>query len=146
MDKGQNWWTYIGKGWGYIRGGHILGWKNASICNLLILLFFLSSIKHVFWHFSFRSRCEICSKLTIETLKYVKLMIKLKIKTQSTWLWPLWCQLWTHFTSCYSLSQLIASWGCCLLFWHFVSAGINLSKVYRGGCIYGGGRGLYSVY
>ena len=38
------------------------------------------------------------------------------------------------FTSSYSVSivdfeQLIAGWGCCLFFWRFVPAGIDLSKV-----------------
>ena len=67
----------------YSGGGLIFGRKNTSICNLLNLLFFLfSSIKHVFRHFSRRARCEICSKLTIMTPEYVKLTIKLKIKTR----------------------------------------------------------------
>ena len=53
-------------GWGrrcliYGGGGLIFGRKNASICNLLNLFFFLfSCTKHVFWHLSHRVICEIC--------------------------------------------------------------------------------------
>ena len=72
--------------------GLIFGRKKTSIWNLLNLLFFLfSSIKHVFRHFSRRARCKICSKLTIKIPEYVKLMIKLKIKTPLTSFWPLYC-------------------------------------------------------
>ena len=53
---------------------------NQYVCNLLGLLFFLfSSKKHVFWHFSRRGRCEICST------------INLKIKTPLASFWPLYC-------------------------------------------------------
>ena len=67
--------------------------KNTSTCNLLNLLFFLSffSIKYVFWHFSRRATCEICSKLTIKTPEYVKLIIKLKIKKPMTSFWLVYC-------------------------------------------------------
>ena len=85
---------FVGGGGGLIygRGRLIFGRKNTSICDLLNLLFFLfSSIKHVFRHFSRRARCEICSKLTIKTPEYVKLKIKLKIKTPLTSFWPLYC-------------------------------------------------------
>ena len=127
-----------GEGGGVITGGGGANTREEKYFNLqslnLTLLFI--QYKARILAFSRRSRCEICSKLTVETPKYVQLMIKLKIKTQLTWLWPLYCQLWTHFTSSYSLSQLIASWGCCLLFWHFVPAGINLGKVYRGEGVY----------
>ena len=65
---------------------------NLQICNLLNLLFFLFflSIKPVFRHFSRRARCEIRSKLTIKTPEYVKLTIKLEIKTLLLSLWPLY--------------------------------------------------------
>ena len=46
--------------------------------------FFFCSIKHVFWHFSRRAKCEICSKLTMKTPEYIKLMIKSKMKTPLT--------------------------------------------------------------
>ena len=67
--------------------------KNTSTFNLLNLLFFLSffSIKYVFWHFSRRATCEICSKLTIKTPEYVKLIIKLKIKKPMTSFWLVYC-------------------------------------------------------
>ena len=48
------------------------------------LTFLFSSIKHTFWHFSRRARCEICSKLTIKTQEYIRLKIKLKTKTPLT--------------------------------------------------------------
>ena len=125
----------IYSGWGEGGGGRIFGRKNTSICNVLnVLLFFLFSIiKLVFWHISRCARCKICSKLTRKTPKYVKL-IKLTIKTPLTSFWPLYCYIWTYFTSCYSVSivgfdQLIAGWGCCLLFWRFVPGGINLGEV-----------------
>ena len=51
----------------------------------------LSSIKQVFRHFSLRARCEMCSKLTIKIPEYVKLTIKLKIRTQFTSFWPHCC-------------------------------------------------------
>ena len=48
-------------------------------------IFNLQSAKISFFHYkpriSRRARCEICSKLTIKTPEYVKLTIKLKIKT-----------------------------------------------------------------
>ena len=54
----------------YIRGGLIFGRKYTSICNLLNIIFFLSSsIKHVTRHFLRRARFEVCSKLTIKTLE-----------------------------------------------------------------------------
>ena len=55
------------------------------------LNFLFSSIKHVFRYFLCRARCEICSKITIKTPEYVKLMIKLKIKKPLTSFWPLYC-------------------------------------------------------
>ena len=71
-------------------GGLIFGRKKISICNLLNLIIFLSSsIKHVFFDFSRRGRCETCSKLTIKIPEYLKLTIKLKIKTPLTSFWPL---------------------------------------------------------
>ena len=74
--------------------GFLFGRKSTSICNLLNLLSFLFfSINHVFWHFSRFARHEICSKLAIETPEYVKLTIKLKIKTQLTSLWPFYSYL-----------------------------------------------------
>ena len=81
------------EGGAYIQGGGLIfGGKNTSICNLLNFLFFLfSSIKHVFWHFERPARFEVCSKLTIKTPEYVKLTIKLKIKTPLTSFWPLYC-------------------------------------------------------
>ena len=75
-------------------GGLIFGKKNTSICNLLNLLFILFfSMKHVFRHFLGRARFEICLKLTIKTPEYVKLTIKLKIKTPLTSFWRLYCLL-----------------------------------------------------
>ena len=69
-------------------GRGIFGRKNTSTCNLnllnLLLLFFFSSVKFVFWHISRRSRYEICSKLTIKTPEHVKLTIKLTTKTSLT--------------------------------------------------------------
>ena len=56
------------------------------------------------------------------------------------------------------LCQLIAGWGCYLLFWRFVAAGINLGnfsrrrdkfdgqRIFEGKRIYGGKGGLYSGY
>ena len=72
-------------GWGGLYSGRlILGRKNTSNCNLLNLLFSLfSSIKHVFWHFLHRTRCEICCKLTIKTLEYLKVNDKVKNKDTS---------------------------------------------------------------
>ena len=111
------------------KGGAYI-WEE--ICNLLNIIFFLSSsIKHVTRHFLRRARFEVCSKLTIKTLEYVYVTIKFKIKTALTSFWPLYFLLWTHFTSCYSVSivdfdQLIAGCGCCLLLWRFAPAGINL--------------------
>ena len=104
-----------------------------AICSTYFSFFFFS-IKKIFWHFLCPARCEICSKLKIKTPGYVKLIItiKWKIKTWSTSFWPPYCQLWKHFTSV-DFDQLIASWGCCLLFWHFVPAGINLAKVFTFG-------------
>ena len=66
------------------------------ICNLLNMVkltfcFFFSGIKHVFRHFSRRRICEICSVLTIKTPEYVKLTIKLKIKTPLTSFWSPYC-------------------------------------------------------
>ena len=66
---------------------------------------FFSSKKYVFWHFSCHARCEIYSTLTIKTLEYehlkiklkiktpeyLKLKIKLKIKTPLMLMWPLYC-------------------------------------------------------
>ena len=74
------------------RGGLIFGRKNTSICNLLTYFsFFFFSLKHQ--HFSPHARCEICSKLTIKTPGYVKLMIKLKIQTKEILL-TLFCSLY----------------------------------------------------
>ena len=76
---------YSGEGgWGLL----IFGRKDTKHFTLQsVKLFFLfSSIKHIFWHFPRRARCEICSKLTVKTPEYLKLTIKLKIKTPLTWL------------------------------------------------------------
>ena len=57
-----------------------------------VILTVLSFFQYkVFLHFSRRTRCEICSKLTIKTPEYVNLTIKLKIKTPLTSFWPLYC-------------------------------------------------------
>ena len=71
---------------GLYSRGFIFGRKNTSIWNLLKLLlsFLFSSRKLVFWHISPRARCEICFKLPIKTPEYVKLTIKLTIKTPFT--------------------------------------------------------------
>ena len=114
----------------------IFGSRNTSFCNLLNLLLFFPfpSVKLVFWHISCHAWSEICSKLTLKVQKKVKLTIKLKINTSLTSFWFLYYQIWIHPTSCYSVSfvdfdQLIVGWGCCLLFWRFGPAGINLGKV-----------------
>ena len=68
--------------------------KNTSISNLLNLLLFFrfSSIKLVFWHISRRARREIFSTLTVKVPEYIKLSIKLTIKTPLTsYLWNLEC-------------------------------------------------------
>ena len=68
--------------------------KNTSISNLLNLLLFFrfSSIKLVFWHISRRARREIFSTLTIKVPEYIKLSIKLTIKTPLTsYIWNLEC-------------------------------------------------------
>ena len=75
----------------YIRGAYIWEEKHFNLHLLNSLFFLFSSIKHEFWHFSRRPRFEICSKLTIKTPEYVKLTIKLKIKTPLTSFWPLYC-------------------------------------------------------
>ena len=55
-------WTYLmGLYSGGLYGGPIFGRKNTSICNLLNLLFFSCSIKHVFRHFH-----------VVEDVKYVQ--------------------------------------------------------------------------
>ena len=151
-DKGQIWWAYIRVGDLY-TGGLILGRKNTSICNLLnFLLFFLfSSIKLVLYVVLYvvLYPSKICSKLTIKTPEYINLTIKLTIKTPLMSFWSLCCWLWTHSTSSVRLGtkwlwvqvplqslkvsfvdfdHLITSWGCCLMFWRFVAAGINLGK------------------
>ena len=125
---------------GRIFGGGIFGRKNTSTCNLLnlLLLFLFFQYKICIWHISRRARFEICSKLTIKIPEHVKLTIKLTIKTSLTLFWSPYCYIWTYSTSCYSISiadfdKLIACWGCCLLFWYFVPAGINLGKVFTYG-------------
>ena len=68
--------------------------KNTSISNLLNLLLFFrfSSIKLVFWHISRRARREIFSTLTVKVPEYIKLSIKLTIKTPLTsYIWNLEC-------------------------------------------------------
>ena len=74
----------------YLRG-HIYIWaytweeKHFILQSVKHTFFsFFSSIKHVFWHFSDHGRCEICLKFTIKTPEYIKLTIKLKIKTLLT--------------------------------------------------------------
>ena len=57
----------------------------------IMIVFLFSSINHIFWHFSRRATCEICSKLTKKTPEYVKLTIKMEIKTPLTSFWPLYC-------------------------------------------------------
>ena len=78
---------------GLYTGGLIFGTKNTSICNLLnLLLFFLfSSIKLVFWDISRHARCEICSRLIVKAPEYLKLTMKLTIKTPLMSPWSLYC-------------------------------------------------------
>ena len=79
--------TYIREG-AYIREEkHFL---QFAVCQIPFSFFF-SSINHVFSHLSLRARWGIYSELTIKTSEYVKLTLKLKIKTLLTWFWPLYC-------------------------------------------------------
>ena len=68
------------------RQALIFGRKNTSSCNLLnVLLFFLFfSVKIVFRHILRHARCEICRKLTIKILEYMKLTINLTKNTPLT--------------------------------------------------------------
>ena len=80
--------------------------------------FNLKSVKLTFlYFFQYKARCrarrQICSKLTIKTLEYVKLT---KVKNKGSFDVVLASLLLTYFSSCYSVSipdldQLIASWG-----------------------------------
>ena len=88
--------------------------------------------KIVFRYISRCARCERCSKLKIKTPEFVKMTIKVTIKTPLTWFWSLYCWLWTHSICCYSVfvvdvDQVIAGCGCWMLFWRFVPAGIRRS-------------------
>ena len=77
---------YYAKVMGGGEGEIIFGGKNTSICNLLNSLFFFFQYKARILAF-FRS----CKMSTIKTPEYVKLSIKLKIKTPLTSFWPLYC-------------------------------------------------------
>ena len=89
-----------------------LMYGGASICNFkkhfnlqsvkLNTFLLFSSIKLVFWHILRRAGCEICLKLKIKTPEYIKLTIKLTIKTPLTS---------TYSTSCYSVSAGVVA--CC---------------------------------
>ena len=92
--------------------------------------------RHVFWHFLCRARCQIYSKQTIKTPEYLKLTVKLKLKTPLASFWRLFVNfehISLHVTafrlSTLIFDQLTAGWGCCLYFWRFVPSGLNLGKV-----------------
>ena len=91
-----------------------------------ITFFPFSYAKPIFWYISSCARCEICSKLTITAPKYVKLTIKLTIKTPLTlfsslltlntfhfllqrffdWLWLVNCQLGLLLDYCFNSNNL----------------------------------------
>ena len=110
LDPVNTPWEYIPDKLGVQRTNLMdLYLMNTSTCNLLNLLFFLfSSIKYVFWDFSRRTRCEICSKFTIRTPENLKLIIKLKLKTPLTSVCPLYFGFTSKTLTMRSMYKLIA--------------------------------------
>ena len=110
LDPVNTPWEYIPDKLGVQRTNLMdLYLMNTSTCNLLNLLFFLfSSIKYVFWDFSRRTRCEICSKFTIRTPENLKLIIKLKLKTPLTSVWPLYSGFTSKTLTMRSMYKVIA--------------------------------------
>ena len=80
-----------GVGGAYIQRDLYLGLIHFSLQSVKLTFLSFLPVKHVFWYFSRCGKCQICSKLTIKTPEYVKLAIKLKIKTPLTSFWPLYC-------------------------------------------------------
>ena len=127
-DKGQIWWTYIwGKGgrvYAYIRKGVRCHWEGKTL---------QFAICWTYYFFQYKARisayftsCKMWNMLK-DNNKDARIS---KVNNKSTAGVVLVSSLSTlNSVSIVEFDQLISGWGCRLLFWPFVPAGINLGEV-----------------
>ena len=121
--------VYADKGGGlYTGGGGIFVRKNTFTRNLLNLLLFFLFFQYKARIFACFTSCKMWNmfKVNNKAPEYVKLTIKLTIKTPLTLFWSLLLNLnifhflWQCFCCWLWSVNCCGCCGCCLLFWHFV--------------------------
>ena len=117
-------------------GGLIFRRKNTSTCNLSNLLFFLSFFQYKAHISAFFTLSNMWIMFKVDNTDTRIHKANKKAKNKDTDNIVLACLLLTwnmfHFLlHCFyfDFDQLITGWCYCLLFWHFVPAGINSGKV-----------------
>ena len=118
---------YLGGAYIWGRGAHV--WEerhfNLHIVKLITFLYCSQYKTRISAYFTL---CKMWNmfKVNNKALEYVKLTIKLKIKTPLTLFWSLLLNLnifhflWQCFCCWLWSVNCCGCCGCCLLFWHFV--------------------------
>ena len=135
-DKFDGFYIWGERGGLYTRGAYTREENHFNLQSVKLTFFFFFFFQYKARISAYVTSCKIWSmfEVNIKDTRMRKVNVRVKNKAPLTLFWSLYCQLWAHFTSCYSVLiaefvQLIAGWGCWLLFWCFVPAGINLGKV-----------------